>query len=384
MHKAAWHLVDDRFPIADAGLAVPERNTSSGAAILRIDNLDRSDPPEYRSGGVPRGAFNRNVFTIGSQPCMPTIKVACSVAGFDPAINPIRWRLLCRHVLCRYCNEGNYRYKRASDSFEREWRGESRARTFSVFGPDSAECSCTYSDGSYLLGGHGILQVAVNLAGVVLTDFVHVRIGAENPAQSDVLSFLDTGLADADPNVTLMVRAILAHESSYRQFARSVQSRARMTFSGARGYHSDPAQPDCSVLFSWPADPPNFPYVTFDYGVGMTQYTRVGGQSITSDTAWDWRDNLRCGVNLFLTRKLKRTFKPGMTWKDWARASWSAYNGTGPAAKRYAEVLAASPDGLKVTSHPVPGTYEIAVLQPPPALADPGPWQAFVESPASA
>jgi hypothetical protein len=305
---------------------------------------------------------------------MPALPVVCSIAGFEPAATPIQWRLVCRHVLCRYCNQGSYQYKSAFDVFDREWRGESTAANFTILDGTSTQCSCTYNDQSHLLGGHGILQVAVSVDGALITDFVHLRIGAANPTQADVLGYLNTQLGAYDPNVASMVRAIFAHESGYRQFATGTQSKTAMTFSYARGFHHDSTQPDCPVSFEWPADPANFPMVSFDYGVGISQYTRVAGQTITSDMAWDWRENIRTGVNLFIANKLKPRFKPGMTWQQWANVSWAAYNGSGPAAQQYAQTLAASVDGQKLSSQPVPTGVEVAALKAPAPLPDPGPW----------
>jgi len=373
-HTPEWHLLDCSFAQADAGLPLPVRNLSAAGMMLQIQNLDRSDPPGYRAGSMPRGAFNRNVINIASSACMPSIPVACMASGFDPVTNPIQWRLVCRHILCRYCNVGGYQYKSAFDVFEREWRGQTRAAKFSIFGNDSPDSSCTYSDGSHLMGGHAILQVAVAVRGAVLRDFVHLRIGAFNPTPADVMKYLEQQLAGADPNVTSMILAIFAHEAGYRQFNMAPQSQASMTFSYTRGFHRDPAQPDCKVSFAWPADPPNFPNVAFDYGVGISQYTRVGNQTISSDMAWDWRENVRTGINLFLTSKLRPQLKAGMSWREWARAAWAAYNGAGEAAQKYAQQLAASPDGMKVSGEQVPTSFQIAMLRAPAALSEPGPW----------
>jgi hypothetical protein len=224
------------------------------------------------------------------------------------------------------------------------------------------------------MGGHAVLQLVAAVSGSLLTDFVHLRIAGSNPAQADVLNYLERELADSDPNIACMLRAIFAHESGYKQFATDGQSGALMSFSYKRGYHRDPKQPDCAVDFTWPSDPPDFPLVTFDYGVGISQYTRVAGQSISSDMAWDWRENIRSGINLFLSNKLRPRLEPGMSWKDWALSGWAAYNGTGPAAKQYAQKLAASADGLKLSTQPVPAPFQIAILRSPPALPEPAPW----------
>src|SRR4051794_38373759 len=146
-HSADWHLLDTNFPDLNAGIPLPARVQSAGGATLEIANLDRADPPGYSPGGVPRtSAFNKNVFRLGPDPCMPAIPVVCRVAGFDPASVPIQWRLIARHVLCRHMNTGGYRYQGSREILEREWRGESQASSFTVFGPNAPECRCTYSD----------------------------------------------------------------------------------------------------------------------------------------------------------------------------------------------------------------------------------------------
>ena len=94
--------------------------------------------------------------------------------------HPILWRLVCRHVLCRHTNTGRYRYRGAAETFEAEWRGESHAADFTVFGPG---CSYTYSDNTRVLGGHGLLIVAVKLDDAMLCDYVHVRITGTNPTR---------------------------------------------------------------------------------------------------------------------------------------------------------------------------------------------------------
>lgn len=93
VHKPEWHLLDSFFPQASAILPVPMRNPTSGKTVLQIYNLNRSEPPAYRSGGLPRSALNHSVFNISPGAFMPAILVNCSASGFDPATNPIQWRL---------------------------------------------------------------------------------------------------------------------------------------------------------------------------------------------------------------------------------------------------------------------------------------------------
>lgn len=373
-HAPDWHLLDNRFPDADSGIPIPVRNTSAGGATLQISNLDRTDPPGYRAGGVPRATpFNGNVYRLSAAPCMPAIPVVCSVSGFDPAVTPIEWRIICRHVLSRHMNAGGFQYKGSSESLEREWRGESRGASFTLFGAASPECSCTYSDESHVLGGHALLLVGARVNGVTLLDYVHLRIGGTNPSADDVFGYVDKQLAGYDPNIVTMLRAIYAHESGFQQFAAREQKQTAMTFD--KRFHKEAGQADCRVIFNWPDDPENFPLASFDFGVGISQFTKVGDQKVTCEIAWDWRENIRVSANLFL-KKLQASFQPGLTWQNWALRSWAAYNGSGAAAAAYAQKLVLSPEGSKVSTESVDGGPQIALIRPPASLPDPGVWLA--------
>lgn len=370
MHPASWHIVDSAFAAADEGLTPPPRVTEANGALLQIESLDRADPPSYRPGSVPRGAFNRNQFHLTGEPRMPAIEVRCTAAGFDPAITPIFWRLVSRHVLCRHSNVGSFRYRGSCQPLELEWRGESRAASFTLFDPASRACTSTYNDASRVLGGHALLMVAALVGGAVLIDFVHLRIAGVNPSQPDVFRYLDSRLTGFDQNIVLMVRAIFRHESAFSQFAAASQSAAAMTFS--RRHHAA-GQPDCRVRFDWPDDPPRFPLASFDFGVGISQFTQVGGQVVSPEVAWDWRENIRLGTNLFL-KKLERRFQRGMTWRHWALAAWSAYNGAGAAAERYARQLAMSDEGARISLTSVEAPPQIALLTPVAPLGVAEPW----------
>jgi hypothetical protein len=371
-HGPEWHLLDGAFAGADAGLPVPERRTDAGRAVLRIENLDRALPPGYRDGGVPRRTeFNANVVHLTGEPCMPRIDVRCAVAGFDPAESPIQWRLVCRHVLCRHTNAGSYRYRSACQPLEQEWRGESRASAFTLFDDASRECSCTYNDASRVLGGHAILAVAATTGGGRLVDYVHLRIAGTNPSQADVFGYLDSRLVGWDANIVLMLRAIFRHESSFAQFAAGPQGSAAMTFN--RRHHAEAGQPDCRVRFDWPDDPPGFPLASFDFGVGIAQFTQVGTQTVSPEIAWDWRENIRLGTNLFLG-KLRRQYRPGMTWRHWALAAWQAYNGSGTSAERYAMQLAMSDEGARIPLTTIAAAPRIVLIPAADPLPDAGPW----------
>ena len=339
-----WHILDNDFAPADAGLRTPTRLLAHGNCRLAIANLDRSDPPGYTPGGVPRSDFNANLFRLTARPRMPAIRVSCAVEGFDPLDTPILWKSGVPS-----CPVPAYEHRslpvsgRRPKTFDGEWRGESHTPDFTVFG---AGCRYTYSDETRVLGGHGLLVVAVRLPDATLCDYVHVRIAGTNPTQSDVFAYLDAHLEGYDENVVHMVRAIFQHESAFTQFAGQAQRSAAMTFT--RRHHADGAQPDCRVRFDWPDDRPDFPLASFDFGVGISQFTRVEGQSISAELAWDWRENIRRGTNLFLG-KLRRRLQPDITWKHLALAAWAAYNGSGEAAERYAQRLALSEEGARVS-----------------------------------
>lgn len=372
-HPPLWHILETDFPSADAGLHTPVRVTAHGHRRLAIANLDRTDPPGYISGGVPRSDFNRNLFHLTADARMPAIRVSCAADGFDPTTTPIQWRLVCRHVLCRYANTRLFRYRSAVETFNAEWRGESQTTDFTVFGP---ECRCTYSDAGRVLGGHGLLMVAVRLPEVTLCDYVHVRIAGTNPTQAEVFAFLDDQLADHDENVQQMVRAIFQHDSAFTQFASQAQRSAAVTLT--RRHHADGLQPDCRMRFDWPDDPAGFPLISFDFGVGLSQFSHNDGSAISAELAWDWRENVRRGTNLFFG-KLRRKLHPEISWKHLALAGWAAYNGSGEAADRYAQRLALSEAGADISFDNAVADTHLALLESPRPLQPAGPWLA--ESP---
>lgn len=374
-------ILDNNFEGSDRGLQPPRRRTvlaapganpvarSGGNTLqtagpaLQIANLDRADPPGYRAGSVPRApAFNANVLAITGTPAMPPIAVRCTLRGFAPRQTPILWRLQCRHVLARHINTGDYQYRGRTEHHELEWRGESNAANFTLFArtPDPA-VSFSYNTPATVMGGHALLTVAARPPGYTewLLDYVHLRIGGSNPQQSEVVDHLENVLSGRDENILTMVRAVFAHESDYTQFRARAQS--WNTFRGLR--------------FDWPDDPPNFPLATFDFGVGISQYTRLQNRPIVREVAWDWRENIRSGLNLFLTN-LRDQHRAGMTWRDWARRAWTRYNGGGADARAYATRLAASPIGQEVSSSPVPARINLAretAELPRPARVDPPP-----------
>jgi hypothetical protein len=367
-HAPEWHILDTEFSSADAGLQTPVRRIAHGHQRLAIANLDRSDPPGYTPGGVPRSDFNANLFHLTPRPSMPAIDISCAVDGFDPVTTPIMWRLVCRHVLCRYANTRLFRYRSAVETFDAEWRGESQTPDFTVFGD---RCRYTYGNEARVLGGHGLLIVAVRLPETTLLDYVHVRIAGTNPTQADVFAYLDEKLAGCDPNVQHMVRAVFQHEPAFIQFAPQAQRSAAVTF--VRRHHADGLQPECRVRMDWPDDPPGFPLTSFDFGVGLSQFSRVDAHAISADLAWDWRENVRRGTNLFLG-KLRRKAQPGMTWKHLALASWAAYYGSGEAAERYAQRLALGDEGARISLDLASADVNVTAIEPLPPLRPAGPW----------
>lgn len=401
-HESGWHILSSDFEGWDDGLKPPARDTGvlenepalickAGAQtsnfntlivepfVLRIQNLDRSDPPDYKPGSVPRSAsFNYNVFEISSTPQMPEIAVSCYIFGFDPAETPIYWRLQCRHVLCRHQNQGSYRYRGECEILEAEWQGQSKKGQFTLFSetcdPDIAYDFDSSDPQKSVMGGHAILSVAARPPerAQPLIDYVHLRITGTNPTKRDVFNYMDKELKGRDENIIHMVRAIFAHESGFKQFQTGPQKSSKMTFR-TKHHHYGETQPDCEVRFDWPDDPVNFPLVTYDFGVGISQYTRSKEKTIGCRVAWDWRENIKTGIIVFM-EALRRTRGSIQTSRDWAKEAWKEYN-TGPRARRkgsaldtaeaYATRLTDSAEGQLVSNDPVPADLDLKVHAAP-------------------
>lgn len=392
-HTPDHHILNSTFTGQDTGLTPSERRIGTRRDIpfqvartaeglshantlvcspgsLRIENLDRADPPDYQSGKYARGAFNRNVLRISADATMPVIEVRCAHHGFDPETTPIFWRFQCLHVLGRHSNQGSYRYAGAVERLEGEWQGTSKAAEFRLFDPADSNVTYDYGGGATerVMGGHGILSVAARLQGVSepLHDFVHIRVGGTNPGTDNVIAMINRELSDRHANIQTMVRAAFAHESGFEQFVGHRQQGATMRFRERHHPHM-PGQPDCPVRFDWPDDPEDFPKVTFDFGVGVSQYTRVGGQAISAGIVWDWRENVKIGINLLL-HKLRVVYGSSLRWREWARRGWAAYNGGGAQSPIYAQTLADSAEGRAIVDGPVPSraslTNELRALRP--------------------
>jgi hypothetical protein len=56
--------------------------------------------------------------------------------------------------------------------------------------------------------------------------------------------------------------------------------------------------------------------------LGLSEFTRGDDQGISAELAWDWRENVRRGANMFLG-KLRRRLQPDITWKHLARPAGS-------------------------------------------------------------
>jgi hypothetical protein len=222
-------------------------------------------------------------------------------------------------------------------------------------------------DNSAVMGGNGILAVAAWPEGSdLLMDYVHCRIRGDNPDKANVVGYIDRVLAAKDQNIRFMIRAIYAHEAGYKQFKAGAQTSSSMTFK-QKHHNNDTHQPNCTVNCDFPDDPEWFPNVSFDFGVGISQFTKTLGRTIEPAVAWDWRGNVNIGINLFLSN-LRATKKPGDTWIQWARKAWKRYNGSGPQAVIYANNLATSADGQQVATSAAPTTVDLSHVLSLPSL----------------
>lgn len=410
--NTAWHILNSNWDGADDGLVVPARVTDADAACaiaptcdaidiyntlecgsfgLTITNLDHAVPPGYQDGGVPRGKeFNLNSgerFRISSVPGMPTIPVQCAVTGFDPSDEPLYWRLQCRHVLARHWRApgtGKWRYSGRVKVLEQEWHGLAWSKDFTLFAAGGdPNVEYTFNDDeadSLVMGGHAILSVAAFPMGSerMLLDYVHLRITGTNPAETEVINYVNERLSDRDANLCAMIRAIFRGESDFQQFKGNAQTSQKWGSAFANVVHGEDAgQGNCRPTFDFPNDPENFPLASFDFGVGIGQYTEINDQRVTAGIAWDWRENIDTCINLFFSEKLKpyqdstrtildpstnQTVTRRLTWREWAWYGWKAYNGVGDAAEAYANGREASSEGQLVSADEIPESVDISPL----------------------
>lgn len=351
---------EDKFVGADKGIILPTRNLGDGGHRLQLTSFDRADPPDYKPNGVPRSPkFNGNVLTISASGKMPIIKVSCEVTGFTPnATTPIYWRLQTRHVLGRFKNVGNYRYESRVVPLEAEWTGSSQSAEFTLFADGAVPDGLVYDNlDDRVAGGNAVLTVATKPGGMWLQDFVHLRIAGTNPTEAVIRDEVKKLVAgrEAAP-LEAMLCAVFAWEANMEQFSKERQTQARF---GEGGF---------TKLFDWPDDPPDFPVASFDFGVGISQYTNPA--KLKTRFAWDWRANIAVGANAFF-EKLKAAHSKDIKWDEWALRAWRAYNGSGRAAEAYAIRLSNSPDGKSIPKAVVPklasNSLEPITFDQPPA-----------------
>jgi hypothetical protein len=344
-----------RGPCAESG-------TKKGSGVRKDDKINAYQE-QFIPGTFPRNVTfpAENIFTLASTPRMPEINVACTCQGFAP--KEIFWRLKVRHVLGRHSSIGKYQYRTICRPLELEWRGQSSATSFKLFARE-ADDNVSYDPdandpGETVMGGYALLSVAAYPPGQTapVVAHAHLRIRGSNPSPDEAKAFLADILKDRDRNIVLMAQAAFVHESGLRQFKAEEQVRALLVISRKRHAQirakeirdnphvpplTDEKQPPCPLHMVWPYDPPGFPLVTCDFGVGISQFTQLRGQNVTETIAWNWKENMRHGVNVLLG-KLAASFappKPGKkpkvrptTWIEWAMQGWQGYN----ASKSYAD-----------------------------------------------
>ena len=250
---------------------------------------------------------------------------------------------MCRHVLCRHTNTGHFRYRGATEPFDGEWRGQSHTPDFTVFG---AGCRYTYSDQTRVLGGHGLLIVAVRLPGATLCDYVHLRIAGTNP-----IAVRRLRVSRCPPRRTRRQRRAHGPRDLSARVGLHTVCRPGAAIGGDDLYQT----PSCRRHTAGLSCPLRLAGRSSGLPAGELRLRRrdlavhaCRGQTISAELAWDWRENIRRGTNLFLG-KLRRKVQPDITWKHLALAAWAAYNGSGEAAERYAQRLALSEEGARVS-----------------------------------
>jgi hypothetical protein len=312
-----------RGPCAEAGV------TRKKPAVTKDDDLNKAKE-NFEPGTYPRNVTfpAENVLYIDATPRMPEIAVICEVQGFAPA--ELFWRLKVRHVLCRHYSVGKYQYQSICLPLEVEWRGRSADPAFTLFAREPNAAVSYDADANdprdAVMGGYGLLSVAAYPPGenLPVVAHAHLRIKGTNPSQAAARQYLSEVMKDKDERMLLMAEAAFIHESNFRQFndAGTHQTSFRLSTKGHLPIRkaelkahphdkpkTDVDQPDCRIRFAWPYDPPGFPFVTFDFGVGISQFTQLRSQTVTESIAWNWNENMKAGVNILL-EKLARRFGP--------------------------------------------------------------------------
>jgi hypothetical protein len=403
-------LVHDPYGIAltSPSPALPRRGPCAESGTKKNSGVRKDDKINaYQEQFIP-GTFPRNVtfpaeniFTLASTPRMPEIPVVCACQGFAP--KEIFWRLKVRHVLGRHYSIGKYQYRTICRPLELEWRGKSSATSFNLFArvaDDNVSYDPEANDPEEtVMGGYALLSIAAYPPGQTapVVTHAHLRIRGANPSADEVKAFLADVLQDKDRNILLMAQAAFIHESGLKQFDSAEQHRVPFLVNHKRHEQirkkeikdkhippdTEPDQPDCKLIFVWPYDPPGFPKVAFDFGVGISQFTQLRGQTVTETIAWNWKENVKVGVNVLL-RKLALAFaepkkkkgKKGKkrrahagsaaaaettpaaaapaetdypkTWIEWAMRGWRGYNGS----QAYADRLRKTAEAEEIASNP--------------------------------
>jgi hypothetical protein len=366
-----------RGPCAEAG-TVKKSGVHADDTINKINET-------FVAGTFPRNVTfpAANILRLTGDAQMPEIAVECEVQGFAP--EQIMWRLRVRHVLCRHYNARLFQYRSICRPLEAEWRGTSTATSFTLFSKaEGGDSSVTYDAAGndakdVVMGGYALLSIAARPpdGSAPVVAHAHLRIRGTNPSPDDVKTFLAELLKERDPNVLLIVQGSFIHESGLQQFTEKQQVRSMYVINKARhdlirkkkNKDLDLDQPDCKVPFTFPYDPPGYPLVAFDFGVGISQYTQLSSQLVTAPVAWNWKENMKKGINLMFIKlkngypappgaapagkKAKKKPKkppppPPQTWLEWAMRGWQGYNG----APVYAERLSKTEEGRELAKQP--------------------------------
>jgi hypothetical protein len=327
--------------------------------------IDSKSLTEFASATGDHFSKN-NTFFIRSNSSMPQIPIICKTDGFDvPADGIIHWRLAIEHKVCRYFKGNNFLYQPTVLPLTSIWQGRAQAKSFYLFKNDAGAADPNVSIdfepndpnlkfGDFVQGGHAILSLATKPAGCPhwLRDHAHLLIGGKNPTLTDLKAFVRNALnltTPTDPPASLvdylyfLLVGIFWGESGSRQFNTAYKNNNQTHYNwNISKLHSDPKCKHCKISFEFPGDPPDFPIVGFDYGIGITQYTWTTGQDARPGARlfWNWQENLRKGLHLYLMEKAIPALKDvahklsgdARSWKAFAYLSLHYWNGGRPHA----------------------------------------------------